>query len=514
MSSPDFVLPEEMSIEGARDVLVSALDARCGPLRKGDRTFYDTFDGRLYAAGLSVVYEHEELALVELESGVVRARMRAPAPVRPLSAGDLEAGALRQALAPIIDVRALLPLAQLEIAERSLAMLDGQGKTVVRASLSQPVVLDLPAVRPALPTRLALVAVRGYDDALARVRRVLEQELGFRPAAQPLVAEAVSAAGGTPGGISSQIDATLRYDERADTAAVAVLKRLLEVIEANLEGTIADVDPEFLHDLRVATRRSRSVQDELRGVFPPAELARHRAEFRWLAQITGNARDLDVHVLQFDDYRRMLPDAKQADLDPLLEVLRSRRRVARDQMVLALTSERAASLFSEWARFLSAVEAMPEDARPDGARTIGELTGERIRKAYERLLRMGGAIDGASPAEIYHDLRKRGKKLRYMLDLFAARLYPGPVVTEMLRALKGLQDTLGRHQDCEVQAALLATLSDEVAQLPNGPRALMAMGVLVDRLGEDALATRREFAERFATFASKQQRQLLKQTFH
>ena len=152
--------------------------------------------------------------------------------------------------------------------------------------------------------------------------------------------------------------------------------------------------------------------------------------------------------------------------------------------------------------------------RPDGARTVGELTGERIRRAYERLLRMGGAIDGASPAEVYHDLRKRGKKLRYMLDLFAARLYPGPVVTEMLRALKGLQDTLGRHQDYEVQAALLATLSDEVAQLPNGPRALMAMGVLVDRLGEDALATRREFAERFATFASKQQRQLLKQTFH
>lgn len=513
MSSPDFVLPEEMSIEGARDAMESALDARWGPLRRGDCTFYDTFDGRLYAAGLSLVYEHEQLALVELESGVVRARMRTAAPVRPLSAGDLDAGALRQALAPIIDVRALLPLAQLEIAERGLALLDGDGKTVVRASLSQPVVLGGPTERPELPPRLALTGVRGYDDELGHVRRVLERELGFRPAAQPLVAEAVTAAGGAPGGISSRIDAAIRYEERADSAVVAVLKRLLEVIEANLEGTIADLDPEFLHDLRVSVRRSRSVQDELRGVFPPAELAHYRAEFRWLAQITGDPRDLDVHVLQFDEYRRRLPDAKYAELDPLLEVLRVRRRDERDQMVLALTGERAASLLSGWALFLSGVEAMPDDSRPDAARPIGELTGERIRKAYERLLRMGGAIDEASPAEAYHDLRKKGKQLRYMLELFAVQLHPGDGVTQMLRALKGIQDTLGRHQDRELQAAMLTALSDEVARLPSGPRALMATGVLVERLGEQALDARRDFAERFATFASQRQRQLLKQTF-
>jgi CHAD domain-containing protein len=513
MSSQDFLLPEQMNIEGARRALVAALDARSGPLRKGDRTFYDTFDGRLYAAGLSLVYEHQELILVGLDSGAIRARLRAPVPERPLSAGDLEAGALRDAIAPIIDSRVLMPLVQLEIAERGLAMLDGEGKTVVRASLSQSVVLDRAAGRPALPARLALTAVRGYDDDLLRVRRVLERELGFTPAAQPLVAEAIRAAGGRPGGVSSRVDAPLRYEDRADTAVIAVLKRLLEVIEANLDGTIADLDPEFLHDLRVSVRRSRSVQDELRGVFPPAELAHYRAEFRWLVQITGQARDLDVHVLDFDEYRRLLPEAKYADLDPLLEVLRLRRRDVRDQMVLGLTSERAGSLLSRWSAFLSALEAMPGDARPDAARPVGELTGQRIRKGYERLLSMGGAIDEASPAELYHDIRKKGKQLRYMLELFAGQLYPGHVVTQMLRALRGIQDTLGRHQDRELQAAMLTGLSDEVARMPNGARALMAMGVLVDRLGEDALLARREFAERFATFASKRQRQLLEQTF-
>ena len=119
---------------------------------------------------------------------------------------------------------------------------------------------------------------------------------------------------------------------------------MLEVIEANLEGTIADVDTEFLHDLRVSVRRSRSVQRELKRVFPPDELAHYRAEFRWLQQVTGDVRDLDVHVLEFDDMRALVPEAMRDDLDPLLRVLRARRSTARRAMVRALRSKRTTTL--------------------------------------------------------------------------------------------------------------------------------------------------------------------------
>ena len=81
--------------------------------------------------------------------------------------------------------------------------------------------------------------------------------------------EAVRVAGGVPGGFPAKVDVPLRSEQRADTAAAAVLRALLEVIEANLEGTIEDLDSEFLHDMRVSVRRSRAVQRELQGVFPP-----------------------------------------------------------------------------------------------------------------------------------------------------------------------------------------------------------------------------------------------------
>jgi CHAD domain-containing protein len=86
-------------------------------------------------------------------------------------------------------------------------------------------------------------------------------------------------------------------------------------------------------------------------------------------------------------------------------------------------------------------------------------------------------------------------------------------VDPLVRSLKALQDVLGRHQDREVQIALLRSLAAEVATLHNGPAALMAMGVLVDRLQVDEAAARGEFAERFAALATEEQRELVRATF-
>jgi CHAD domain-containing protein len=263
----------------------------------------------------------------------------------------------------------------------------------------------------------------------------------------------------------------------------------------------------------VSVRRSRSVQRELKRAFPPQPLAEFRAEFRWLQQITGDARDLDVYVEGFDEMRALVPDAMRADLDPLLEVLRGRRLAARRQMVSGLRSQRVASLLERWAGFLDGLQSFDESDRPDAARQIGDVAGGRIVKVYRRMVKMGSAIDESSAAEEYHELRKRGKELRYLLELFGAPLYPEDVVKPMIKALKALQDVLGRHQDREVQIATLSSLRDELASVRGGVAALMATGALVSRLKEDEQAAREEFASRFATFSGKDQRKLVKATF-
>jgi CHAD domain-containing protein len=509
----DLLPPDGMNLARVGQALASHLEITERGSGEVDRTFYDTFDGLLHERALVCSYETGQLSLVDLDNGQVVAASRMVPPTGPLLARDLVAGGLRDALLPIIDLRALLPLVHIRARVAALSVLDGAQKTVVRVTLEEPAVVASGSRRRTLRRRVRLTPVRGYEDELDTVIRALELELGFRPADQTLVDEAVRATGTNPGGVSAKIDVPLEPAQRADEAASAVLKRLLVVIEANIEGTIADLDSEFLHDFRVAVRRTRSVQRELKGVFPPPDLTYFRAEFRWLQQITGDSRDLDVYVLEFDEYRAMVPPAMHADLDPLLEVLGARRRRARAEMAEALRCDRATATLAGWSSLLDRLPIISQRDRPDAGRPIAALAAERIVKVYRRMVKMGRAIDDSSPPSDYHELRKKGKELRYLLELFGAPLYPADVVKPMIRTLKALQDVLGRHQDREVQVAMLLALRDDVAALPGGAAALMATGVLVTRLGEDARAARAEFAGTFKEFAGKQQRHLVQETF-
>jgi CHAD domain-containing protein len=423
---------------------------------------------------------------------------------------------LRAELLPVIDVRALVSLARVAVAVSTFRVLDDECKTVARIHLETPALLSANGVRTPLSTRIRLGGVRGYDAELSATRRAVRAALAAGKAPMPLVDEAVLAAGGAPAGTSAKVEVKLSGKQRADTATVKVLRRLLEIMDANLPGTVADLDSEFLHDYRVAIRRTRSVQREFAEVFPPEELARMRAEFRWLQLATGDSRDLDVYVLGFAEMRALVPAQVQRDLEPLLVVLRGRRLTARREMLQALRSERTAELRRDWEALLDALPELPAADRPSATRPIAEVASERIRKVYRRMVRMGEAIreGGAEiPAEDYHELRTKGKELRYLLELFAAPLFATEVVKPMIRALKGLQDVLGRHQDREVQVELLRSLGDEVSALPGGSAALIAMGALVERLAEDAAAARGEFADSFAQFASARQRRLVKETF-
>ena len=184
-------------------------------------------------------------------------------------------------------------------------------------------------------------AVKGYEAELDRVRATLALD----EATVPLVDEAIAADGGDPAGVSSKLALTLDPDEPANVAAAHVFKRLLEVIDLNLPGTLDDIDSEFLHDLRVAVRRSRSLQRQFKAIYPD-RLQHHRDEFKRLQAVTGDLRDLDVYLLDFDgparvaageDARRPGPAAQRArdaprpraDRDPPCAARPAHRRRAR-----------------------------------------------------------------------------------------------------------------------------------------------------------------------------------------
>jgi len=507
------LLPDGLSASGTADRLAALVPVVTQAGHSIDRTFWDTFDGRLQRAGLSLAEAAGRLVLMDATTYAERASGVFPRRARRLLVDNLPAGPLRDELAPIVEMRALTPIVRVRSRQLPINVLDDVGKIVVRLRAEEPTALpggDEQA-HPLRP-RLHVVGVRGYDADYDGVLTILTTDVGLRDAPQPVLADALDALDRPLGGTSSKLRIELDPNGRADAAAVTVLRRLAEVVADNTPGTLADIDSEFLHDLRVAVRRSRALQRELRGVFAPEPLRVFRDGFRELQVLTGPTRDLDVQLLEFGALAEGLGESAAADVAPLRELLERRLVAERRTMVAGLRSERTRALLENWPDFLDGLVDAPGEDRPDAARPIAEVAAERIGTVYRRMVKMGNAIDDDSPHEALHDLRKKGKELRYLLEFFSS-LYPPQVVKPMVATLKGLQDVLGRFQDREVQADLLRALGDDIAAMEGGAAALMAMGVLVERLTEQQEQARAQFDASFDLFAAKPQRKIVARTF-
>ncbi len=526
-----YLVPEGIGLDAAVAQLAARLDVASGPPEPVERTFYDTFDGRLRAAGLALIGAGGRLVAATGPSyAEVAAALGRPAD--RIFAGDLAGDRLREVVAPIVDVRALVPIARVRGRARWLRVLNADAKTVVRLVVeTAAVVVGSGAPEVGLRTRLLVTGVRGYDQALARVGRVVGERMGWEASDARLDDEAVRAGGGTPGGVSSKLDLRLAGDEPAAVGAAIALGAMLATIEATLPGTVGDVDSEFLHDLRVAVRRTRSVTRQLADVFPPDRLGRFREEFRWLGQATGAVRDLDVLLMDFDRMGAQLPPERAGELAPLRELLAARRATEFARMVGELGSVRTRAMLVDWEAFLTELRASGDEiggGAVDGAsgargasggsgggaadEPLHALVGRRIRRIYRRMRRAGLAIDEMTPAEALHDLRKQGKELRYLLEIFAG-LFPAEAVRPTVKTLKALQETLGEFQDREVQARMLRSMGGELARAHGGPAALLALGVVLERIQAESRAARADFAERFAGFTTPAERAVVEESF-
>jgi CHAD domain-containing protein len=455
----------------------------------------DSFDGRLRAAGLRAERPAGRSASIVLyEPGAPVREARVPRARRHLTT-ELPEGALRERLEPVLEERALLPVVRVRSRVRPLAVLGADEKTVARIELEHPELVREGGARVPLAARLSLRPVLGYDNAFERTLAVLRDELGLEPAGRPLYDEAVLELGGRPEGVPTKLKLGLPAGARTDACAALVLGRLADVAEANLPGTIEDLDPEFLHDLRVSIRRARSVLRELKAVHDPQARAHLRDELKWAQALTGPVRDLDVQLLEWPELAAHVGDVRAAELEPLRVLLARRRERERAKLARGLRGKRFRAALRAW----RALAADPAGPGKDAGKPIETVAAGRIRTVLGRMLEDGRKIDAKSPPEALHDLRKRGKELRYLLELFGS-VFPERAVEPLVAGLKDLQKVLGRFQDRAVQVETLRAMGHDLAAEPEGPAALIALGPVLDALLADQETAREEFAAAFAEF--------------
>jgi CHAD domain-containing protein len=300
-------------------------------------------------------------------------------------------------------------------------------------------------------------------------------------------------------------DATRSVMERGLPARVAVARMLvsfLDEIEAAWEGTVADIDIEFLHDFRVAVRRSRSAVKLLGDVLPPVLVAWVAPQLKWLGDLTTPLRDLDVLLQDLPSLTGCLTSGQPEDMEPLVLDLIRLRADEHLKLVRGLRSARFERLRSRWRASLEGLATW--DGRPCAGPTAAAIGMERLAIADRRVLRHGARITDASPAQDLHDLRKRAKELRYLLETFTPLLGPG-AARGTVKDLKALQDVLGTFQDSEAQReAIYAHATDLMAREGVSARTILAMGEIAARLQVEQDSSRTQFAAMFERFARRQ----------
>ena len=457
------------------DSLIALLPSRHLRLGRQRVTILDTFDGRVRRGGawLTRHREGKSLVLTWHPRGAPSVTVRVDSPVNFV--WDMPEGVLRDALTDIVGVRRLLPQAVAEVHGTLLEVLDERSKTIarVRVETGRARPAEAAAAWAPLPSVITLTGVRGYATDYQELVPVIESRPTVEPSPDDLGGIIVDHVGAPAQHVRTVNELALGADVRADAGARRIHLALLADIEANEAGVRGDVDTEFLHDFRVAVRRTRSLLGQAKFVFPQVLVERFATGFSWLGRVTGPARDLDVLVLAMRGYREMLSDTER---HALMAFLHARQRQAHRALVEALDSDTYRNLVSEWRAFL-AEPPLTEPEPVNAGRPLADVASARAWRLSRRIAESAASVgEGTASAQV-HEIRVMAKKLRYLVDVTPG-FYDDAALRCVLGALKNLQRALGDFNDAEVQGQRFLEYQHDPDAADGGPVLVAALSRL------------------------------------
>jgi len=266
-------------------------------------------------------------------------------------------------------------------------------------------------------------------------------------------------------------------------------------LESNRYGVLAAADPEYLHQMRVALRRLRTLFEVFADALPRAVAAELLEEMRWLRRALGRARDWDVFLA--GTLRPALAHhPRHAGLRSMRAACEDLSAEARSVAQRALESRRYYALMRAL-RALSYGDA-PVSPRQAGAPRPLSLRRHALSALIGKARKRGRKLAHLDAAEL-HRLRKVVRRLRYSL-LFLAPLLPEARVRALAGAVEALQETLGALNDYAVGKELIERARDEA----RGPQKRKARKLLAKRIAAARAARRGELEAQWEAFRAAQ----------
>jgi CHAD domain-containing protein len=269
-----------------------------------------------------------------------------------------------------------------------------------------------------------------------------------------------------------------------DVVRRAVASSVARLVTYDPAARLGD-DPEGVHQARVATRRLRSDLRTFRSLLDEQWAAGLSDELRWLGDVFGAVRDADVLLERFDAKLVELPEIDREPAKRLLDHLRTDHERGRGRMLHALRSDRYDALLDRLVSAAARPRFLLQVDDADDAEVLRQLA----RRPWKHLETAVESL-GDDPSDLaLHGVRIRAKRARYAAEAVAPAF--GKPARAFARAVTGLQDTLGEHQDAIVAAEWLRRAAAATADESTG----FAAGQLAAIEYQDAERERRAWPD-------------------
>ena len=244
---------------------------------------------------------------------------------------------------------------------------------------------------------------------------------------------------------ASGLDMPLTLSHQADAGeliGVVIATEAQRIARHESEARLG-VDPDGVHQLRVAGRRLRCHLKQFRPWLDPEWVAVMRTETAWVTDALARVRDLEVMRDVLSACAASLPATDVGSLEPLFLNLAAQHADARHDMLVMLDDPRFDELLVDLDR-----AALDPPLVGDGATSAQKMIRHVTAKAWKRLDDAVASL-GVSPNDAsLHRVRLLAKRARFAAE--AATPVIGPEARRFARAMSSVQNVLGIQHDAVV----------------------------------------------------------------
>jgi putative phosphoesterase len=252
-----------------------------------------------------------------------------------------------------------------------------------------------------------------------------------------------------------------RLNEESDYCsfgAATLTSRVKELVN-QIEGAKKNDDVEYVHKLRVASRRLRAALSIFQDCFSKRQTKIWRKAVRTVTTACGAARDADVLIMFLEKYLVHADPQTAPGVQHLIMMMKTRRAVMQSDVVNVLGSLESSGI-------LTAITDACRSILPSGGlNDVGsaspstyENAREHIINRLDELLELEPFVHDQAAFKEHHEMRIAAKRLRYTMEIFAPLYESG--LKDQIELMKQFQDVLGEMHDCYVWSHDLQTLSN------------------------------------------------------